>query len=326
MRAVTWIVAILALVWSGYWFVGSRAVEKGAKDWFADQTARGLVAAYADLNVAGFPNRFDLTITDADIGDPVTGLRWQTPRVQVFAMTWKPWHIIAALADEQRLDLSDQSLVITTDDARASVVFQPDTDLGVSRLSVAARLPKITSSQGWTVSADVAELHTRLNPTATNAHDIAIDAANFAPDPALIADTSLPTMISTIRLHATATFTAPLDRSAGQTRPRLTGLRVSEGRILWGDLTLDAKGEIAANADGLAEGRIDITINGWRKAVPLLVTAGLVTPKVAPTIEGMLNAMAAQSGDAETLMLPLVFQNGRGALGPLPLGAAPSLN
>jgi hypothetical protein len=326
MRALTWIVGILAVLWSGYWFVGSRAVETAATDWFAAQNATGMVAGYGTLNVAGFPNRFDLTVTEVALGNPVTGVQWQVPTVQVFAMTWKPWHIIAILDGEQRVELPDQSLVITTGDARASVVFQPNTDLGLSRLSASLTLTKVVSSLGWAVAADVAELHTRLNPTTTNAHDIALDATNLTPDSTLLTDTTLPPTITKIRLRATATFSAPLDRNAGTSQPRIVGWRVQEGSILWGGLSVDTKGEIAANADGLAEGRIDFTIRGWRLAVPMLVTVGAVKPDVAPTIENLLNAMASQTGDPETLVLPLVFANGRATLGPLPLGPAPRLN
>lgn len=326
MRALTWIVGILALVWAGYWFFGSRAVERGATAWFAAQTASGMVADYGTLEVAGFPNRFDLTITDMDLGNPVTGLRWQVPMVQTFAMTWKPWHIIAVLDGEQYVDLADQSLIITQGDARASVVFQPNTDLGLSRVSASMTQAKAVSSQGWTLTADVAELHTRLNATAANAHDIAVDATNIAPDPALLASAGLPAVITQVRLRATATFSAPLDRNAGVTQPRVIGLRVDDGHLLWGDLTLTTSGEIFPDADGLAEGRIDITIQGWRRAVPLLVSMGMVKPEVALTVENLLEAMAAQGGDPETLVLPLVFADGRGTLGPLPLGPAPRLN
>jgi hypothetical protein len=326
MRALTWIVGILAVLWSGYWFVGARAVEKGATDWFAAQSASGMIAEYGDLNVAGFPNRFDLTVTQVDLINPVTNRRWQVPLVQVFAMTWKPWHIIAVLGGEQRIELAGQSVILTTDDARASVKFQPNTDLGLSALSTSLTQAKALSSLGWTMAAELVELHTRLNATAANAHDIALDATNIAPDAALLARTTLPAEISQIRLRATATFSAALDRNAAETQPRIIGWRVDEGSILWGDLTVTAKGDIAANADGLAEGRIDITIKGWRLVIPAIVAAGLVKPDVAPTVESLLTAMAAQSGDPETLLLPLVFANGRGTLGPLPLGPAPRLN
>jgi hypothetical protein len=55
------------------------------------------------------------------------------------------------------------------------------------------------------------------------------------------------------------------------------------------------------------------------------VAAGAIKPDVAPTITGFLNAIATQGGDPEVIPLPLIFANGRGTLGPLPLGPAPRL-
>jgi hypothetical protein len=326
VRVLIWIVGILAVLWSGYWYAGSTVVQNGAQKWFADQNAAGMVAANSGLSVAGFPNRIDLTVTDMDFGDPVTGTRWRTPLVQVFAMTWKPWHIIAVLGDAQTLDLPGQSLAITTEDARASVVFRPNTDLGLSRISVSTTMLSLTSSRGWNTGADVVEFHTRLNPTANNAHDMALDATNLRPDAALMVGSTLPAAISQIRMNVTLGFSAPLDRHAGAAKPHVTSFAINRASMIWGDLTLDAQGTVATDANGLADGRIDIKITGWRKVIPVAVAAGLITPQFAPTLTGMLNAMATDAGDPETLRVPLVYANGRGTLGPLPLGPAPRLN
>lgn len=326
MRAMIWIVGFLAVLWMGYWFAGSYAVRTGAEAAFARATDQGLVATNAGITVAGFPNRFDLNVIAPDIGDAQTGLRWQSPDLTVFAMTWKPWHIISVLANTQTVTLPGQTLGIVTTDARASVMAVPGTTLPLDRIDVSVTAPVITSTLGWTLAADSVELHTRRDASVAHGHELSLVIPNLAPDAALTAAAGLPATIQMIRFDAVGSFSAPLDRNAPAAQPRLTGLRVKEGTVLWGDLTLAASGEIAANADGLAEGRIDITVQGWRRALPLAVTMGLIQPEVAPTVEGMLNAIAAQDGDAETLELPLVYQNGRGNLGPLPLGAAPRLN
>jgi hypothetical protein len=326
MRTMIWIVGILAVLWMGYWFAGSYAVKNGADAAFARAADQGLVASNEGITVTGFPNRFDLTITAPDIGDAQTGMRWQSPDLTVFAMTWKPWHLITVLANTQTLTLPGQTLGIVTTDARASIMAVPGTTLPLDRIDMSVAKPVVTSTLGWTVAADGVEFHTRQNASMPNGHEISLAIPNLVPDAALIAATGLPAAIQMIRLDAVGSFSAPLDRNAQAARPHLTGLRVKEGTVLWGDLTVAASGEIAANADGLAEGRIEISIKGWRKALPLAVTMGLIKPEVAPTVEGMLNAMALQTGDAETLELPLIFQNGRGNLGPIPLGAAPRLN
>jgi hypothetical protein len=326
MRAMLWIVGLMATVWMGYWFVGSTAVENAANAAFAQAADQGLVASNQGVHVAGFPNRFDLTITAPDVGDAQTGMRWQAPDVKVYAMTWKPWHIITVLANTQTLTLPGQTLGIVTADARASVKTLPQMTLPLDQIDVSVAAPMVTSTRGWTLGADGVEFHTRQDAGVPNGHEVSIVIPNLTPDGAMIAATGLPAAIQMIRLDAVGAFSAPLDRNADKTQPRLTGLRVKEGTVLWGDLTIAAQGEIAANAEGLAEGRIDITIKGWRKAIPLAVTLGLIKPNVAPTVEGMLNAMALQTGDADVLQLPLVYKGGRGTLGPIPLGAAPRLN
>ena len=57
--------------------------------------------------------------------------------------------------------------------------------------------------------------------------------------------------------------------------------------------------------DGLAEGRIDIHIENWRKMLPVAVAMGLIKAEVAPTVENMMALMAEQSGDGTVLDLPL---------------------
>ena len=44
--------------------------QHGGRTWFAAQAARGVTAETSSLSVAGFPNRFDLT---------VEGIRWPIP-------------------------------------------------------------------------------------------------------------------------------------------------------------------------------------------------------------------------------------------------------
>jgi hypothetical protein len=326
MRAVIWIVAIFGILFGGYWFGGSWAIQAGAKQVFAQQTAQGMVASYTDLGVSGFPTRFNLTLDGLDIGNPVTGVRWQTPQLQVMAATWKPWQVIAVLDQDQVIDLPDQKISVSLIDGRASVTVLPDTTLGLSRLAASATGVVVGSDAGWRMAANVVEAHTALDATSNVAHTFTVDATDVLPDAAVISATGLDATISKIRLAGMATFSAPLDRTAGETQPRLVGFRLDEGQLDWGDLQVTAKGDIAPGADGLAEGRIDISITGWRKIVPALVGAGAIKPEIAPTVEGMLGAMAAQGGDPEVLMVPLVYTNGRGTLGPLPLGPAPRLN
>lgn len=329
MRALLWIVLIVAALWSGYWFVGARATEGAVTQWFASQDGQGLIAEQSGIDVAGFPNRFDLTVTEPRLTDAATGIGWAAPFAQVFTMTWKPWHLIAALPQEQTVTLPDQTLSVTSSVMQGSLVLVPGTDLALDRISTVGDGVSIRSTAGWEVSATSIRLATRRAPDAALAHEIGLEVATLNPDAAfrmaLAPLSDLPEQIERIRLDAVAALTAPLDRHAARTQPRLAALTVKEGLLVWGDMTVSGKGDIAPGPDGRAEGRIDIRVENWRQLVPVLVAAGLVTPEVGQTVSRAMELMAQQDGTPDILDVPLSFQQGRMSLGPIPLGPAPLL-
>ncbi|MDT8856791.1 DUF2125 domain-containing protein [Paracoccaceae bacterium Fryx2] len=324
MRGLLTFVLIAALAWGGYWFVGARGLEQAANKWFDAAPAQGLVAERESLVVRGFPSRFDLTVTGLRLEDRARGLGWQAPFVQVFSLSYKPWHLIVALPPEQTFTLPGQTVTLTSESLKGSLILTPNADLGLDRIAITTDSPAASSTLGWAHAARSARLATRVVQDRPDTHDIALEILGLAPDPALMADLpGLPAVIDTLSVQVQASFSAPLDRHAAETRPRLTGLIVDESRVTWGSLGLFAKGEIAADAQGRAEGRIMLRLENWRTAFEAARTLGLLTPEVAPTIEQALTLLA---GSSDVLDLPLSFQSGRMSLGPIPLGPAPMLN
>lgn len=329
MRKLLFLLVTLTVLWSGYWFVGSSVIRSAATDLLAAQAARGLTAETSSLSVAGFPNRFDLTAEGIRFADPASGIGWQAPFAQIFAMTWKPWHIIAALPPEQTVTLPGQEVTITSEGLRASVRARPSTDLPLAMAIVESGPLSATSLQGWTYAVDKAVLSLGAATATPNGYDITADIAGLAPDAALLLrlapDGELPPTISEIRLRATATLTAPLDRHAEKTNPRIAAVDLADMAVSWGRVTLSAEGSIAPDDQGIASGRINFTVANWRTIMPILVASGTVRPQLARTVETMLDGLAKQTGDPEVLKIPLTMQDGWMSLGPLPLGPAPVL-
>lgn len=326
MRALIWVMLVATGLWSGYWWVGATGLEKGVNAWIAQQEGR---ITAEKVEVHGIPNRFDLTLTAPNFTDPASGISVSSPFVQVYAMSWKPWHVIAALPTGQVITLPDQEVTLGSDTLRASVQLHPSTDLSLQEAVGEAKILSLTSTDGWTVLLNNASTSIAEDVTAASSYRLGLRINQITPDTALmqaLITTDLPKIIDEVYLDAHAALTAPLDRDLGNTQPKINKITLAEARATWGALKFSAKGDVEAGSDGLALGKIDLRVEGWNRLPPILVALGLIKSDVAPTVENMLGIMAAQGGDPEVLAISLTMKDGRMSLGPLPLGAAPRLN
>lgn len=328
MRALLVVVLIVSGLWAGYWYLGSQAMERGVTGWFTAQEGGPLQAEHQGVTVAGFPNRFDLTVTEPRFADGASGLGWRAPFAQVFMMTWKPWHIIATLPNEQTLSLPGQEVALTSASFQASAVLVPGTDLTLDRSALAADTLTLTSSAGWDIAAATLRLGLRRTPDRATAQELALELTTLSPPADItagLAAADLPERIDLVRVDSILGLSAPLDRHFGQNAPTLQDITLREGLIRWGDLVLSASGTLTPAADGTPEGRIDLQVENWRKLVPLFLAAGVIQPTQSDAVTRALELLAQQGGNPEVLPLPLTFQRGWMSLGPLPLGPAPQL-
>lgn len=329
MRALLWIVLALAALWSGYWWVGSTEVQRGAVDWFAAQSARGLVSEQQGIAVRGFPNRFDLTVTGLRLADPAQGIGWDAPFVQIFAMTWKPWHLIAALPNSQDITVAGQVVSATSSHMLASVLLHPGADLALNETRFDSAAVGLASSQGWALTAEQITASTLQDATRGDTHRLGLLVKSVVLGDLLaqaVAGADLPATLTRLHLDASVRLSAPLDRHAARTKPAVAALDLAEASVEWGALRLMAKGGLVADDSGVAEGEIAIRITGWRRLPPLLAALGAIKPQLAPTVLRALEVMAEGATDPDVLDVTLKAANGRLSLGPLPLGPAPQLN
>ncbi|HVL19841.1 MAG TPA: DUF2125 domain-containing protein, partial [Amaricoccus sp.] len=158
---------------------------------------------------------------------------------------------------------------------------------------------------GWSAGIGKAILATRQTGGTPFAHDVAVGP---------------------VALDTTLAFDRPWDRSTVEgDNPRLDGVEVRKLALEWGELDLSGSGDLTADADGLAEGRIDLRARNWRTMLDVAEASGALNPTVASAVRAGLGLLAGFGGDAETLSVPLDFADGRTRLGPIPLGPAPRL-
>jgi hypothetical protein len=335
MRKLLFLMIAATALWSGYWYLGSNAVRDGVAGFFADAARQGIVAENAGVTVAGFPNRFDLTIDEVKLADPVTGAGWQAPFVQVFAMTWKPWHIIAALAPQQVVTLPDQTVTLGSEDLMASLRAKPSTDLPLAEVRAAGTRLDLASDRGWTLGLGEFTVGLRADEALGPAgYELGFDLAPLTPDPGFLAavkavtipdlpPSDLPETVETLWGSIYLTFSAPLDRHAGAARPHLRRVEINQFNLTWGELSAKASGVVEADGNGYAAGRVTVDVTNWDRLPAILVAAGVLQPEIAPTVARGMQALAAQTPEQNLLSLSLVLEDGRMSFGPFPLGPAP---
>lgn len=322
MRALLWVVVTAAVLWAGYWFVGARGVEHGAARAFAEATAQGLQAQNAGLRVAGFPNRFDLTVTGPAVLDPVSGFGWQGADLRLLAMSWKPWHLIALAPDQSVITTPLGPVSVAAGDLRGSLVLHPGADLAL-RSTVVEATDLVMDGPVGDLSLAHASLASAEDTSRRNSHRLGLAITDLTPDPAVSAALpDLPAVMTGLRVDAHVLLTAPLDRHAATTRPEVTGLILDSLQLDWGPLQVTAQGSLATVSDGTAEGRIELQIDSWRLLPGVLGQAGVIDPVLAPTLLRAFEIMAKGSPDLTTA---LVYKRGRASLGGLPIGRAPRL-
>lgn len=307
----------LGMIWGGLWFVVAHYIKGAVAEGLAAQEAQGLVAESAGISVQGWPYRFDLTLDQPHVAQ--TGWDWQAPFVQVLAMAWKPWHLIAVLPGGQKLTLPDQVLTLDTPRVEASLRMAPETALPPREARVEWPSLTLTSSQGWSVATG----HV-------------LGAAQETPDQALklwlqVDDLTLPAgsdlgglgpKIANLRFDARLPLAAPLTWEGAAA---IQGVEVRTLDLAWGSLDLEGSGRLVADGNGQAEGRIDLNVKGWQAIPDAAIGLGLIAPGMRGGLAGALEGLAEAGADPAVLALPLVMQGGQMMLGPIPLGAAPYL-
>lgn len=330
MRLLMIVIFALAVLWSGYWFVGSRAVERGAELMLDQLSAEGWDVQVADVSTVGFPNRFDTTATDIQLTGPYGDVRWAAPFFQVFALSYKPNHVIAALPDSQSVEIAGQRFDVTSDGFLGSLVLAPNTALTLERVRLAAASLAIAAPNGAEVRLSDARIATRPGP-APEVHELGISAQNIELPAevlrALNPGRTLPQALDGAALDLFLTFDGPLDRHAlaSPRGPQVERLEIASAGVTWGDIALSLAGALDVGADGLLNGALTLETAQWEQIADMLAQPGVLPDGAGEGVRSMAQSLAAADGTPDVLTAPITFRNGQMFMGLFPLGPAPRI-
>lgn len=320
MKRLFFVVVTLAVLYGGYWFVGSRTVETQATAALDGLRDEGWQVSYTSLNTSGFPSRFDTTLSDPDLTAP-EGWRYTAPFLQIFALSYRPNEVIVIFPPEQTVTVDGQSVTLASDRLRASASVTASTDVAFRAATLEGGATSVTFADGQAITLDSLLAALRRAARGDAVYDAFVDLRGIGlPAP----EGALPGPMDRVMLDAQVSLDAPLDRVglSAETPPEVTGIAIKDALMLWDDMQIRAEGTLEVDAEGYPAGQIDVRVRGWDEILTTAAAAGFIDPAVVPTYRDMADRLA--QGDAE-LTLPLTFADGAIRMGFVPLGAAPRL-
>jgi hypothetical protein len=327
MKRLLFVIVTAAALYAGYWFIGSNGATAGFERWFEDRRSEGWVAEYDNITTSGFPSRFDTTISDLSLADPETGVAYSAPFLQVFALSYKPEHLIAVWPNEQTISSPFGKAAITSTDMRASLIVKKSASLALEKANYVTEGLVAKIDDGLTYGASKALVAVERKATELNNYHFGVEARDVVlPQPSNIRLEAglLPETLEFARGDVTASFDAPWDLNALQSaRPQPTRIDVKLIEAKWGQLELRLAGGFDVDSAGRADGQITIKAQNWRDILAISAATGLIPTQLVRPIDQTLSLLSGLSGNRNTLDLPLTLDSGQMKLGPIPLGPAP---
>lgn len=320
MRILAVLAVAAVLAWSGYWFVGERALNHAI--------TTGLAAApeieVADYSIYGFPNRFDVTFDQPRI--TANGVQWSAPFVQVFALSYRLTHLIAVFAHDQTVSIGGQDALLHSGDLRASLVVAPGFDLPLERFTLVGEQLDL-STAGQSLRADA--LHAASRRISEREHELVVVLNTAFPDPGAMdradPNRNWPRWFDELRLGAQVEFDRTVDRHViDGPEPQLVRLTLTDAHAAWEGTEITATGRLTPNNEGLLSGDVSLTVTGWQALMQAVRASGLIPTEhdelITRAMQGLVNA-----DDPNRIDAAFAVTDGAVYLGPILFGQIPAL-
>lgn len=328
MRKLIVIIVVLAGLYGGYWFVGKSQIQTRLNDALIQIDTGPYAVSFDTLKTRGFPSRFDTTITDLTIEDPLTFRKWSAPLIQLLALSYRPNEVIAIFPDTQTITLNDQVYTLITDDMRASGKVRPNATLAFQTATIEMDNPRLRNAAGSELVMASILAAMRLTPQTTQTYDAFFEAHNIIlPDEmrrVLDPQTQQPPVIQNLRFDSDVILKYPLELNAQVVRPTIIeSLTINELALTWGEMSLAAIGDVTPDDDGILNGSITISLANWQQVFNLAVAGGMIKEERRFLVNGLAGTLDETPHIADTLTVTLMMTNGEMTLGGFPLGSLP---
>ncbi len=318
-----------ALGWTGWWYALARGQEVALDHWFAARERAGWQAEHDGIGLAGFPFRLTREIAGIRLADPQTGWAWVAPWFRIESATFKPNRFDVTWPGTQSVAIPGERAEVSAVAMRASLELRPGPALGLVHAAADISGLDMRAQSGWTARAGTldAEVAERVNDPG---YEIRLSAGKvLLPEPVAARIDPLGLVsreVERLGLDGAAVFAAPLDRhTIEEGRLALRQARIRRADLQWGEMRLEAKGEIEVDREGFPVGELEVTARHWREIIALAERSGAIGRDMARAMTTALEVVAMLGGNRDELDARVGFRSGQIWVGPVPVGQAPRL-
>ena len=264
--------------------------------------------AYDSVALAGYPNRFDTTVTGFELRHKDSEAAWRINPLRLFALSYQPQKFIAVWPAEQTVILPRGGLVdVFTDDMRASMSFADSALPYEAVMSIKGAL--LATPMGAVPIEDVLLAMRAVDGDgAGSGTDYDVDMR--------VDGLYLPVQDEPSRIDGHIRARVVMDEAR-------VDIMSSDMRLE--GVVLQATGSLGADTDGYLVGDLSVAVQNYTELPALLAVYGVIKPTMAAAVGKTLSFISALALDKSRVSVPLRFDGGKMYLGPLPIGEAPRL-
>lgn len=314
--------ALVFGLWSFAWYAMSAWTKAEITGWVDAQRGLGAVVDYASMEMAGFPTRITLTMSDPSYEGPAFGttVKWKSDILTVNARPWTPWKLHLDVPGTHDVFLANDTLRFTgtAEGFEADVVLGPvwpkNLDLRVQGLAMNGSAP---------LSIQRLRLQATHDPnTQAGGTGLSLDITGDN----LVLPGILPKPLGNDvqNLDVAARVTGAV--IPGALRERLSEWRDGGGAIEFerlkfrsGPLAIAAGGTATLDKNFQPRGAFTAKIEGLFQVMEILRARGTMRARDAVKATMALSALSTRpkNGGTPSINLSVTVQDGELSLGPL---------
>lgn len=329
-KLVVIFIAVVVVLWCGYWYATNRMAAAAAERLVAALAANGRALTCTENTTGGFPLSLDLHCGEAKYDDKTAGMSVALSKVSATAPLYRPGRASAAIAGPMAFDAPGQGVSFeATWTAAVARVDAGLSGLEAARLNLDGLSVHSKAAKSTVPFARLGASHAEVSaePAGDNAYRFVLRADNIRVKPQ--EGGNLPKVTTALDLTATdfggSLGTDPV-RTVKAWLARGGTLDVGRIRLSLGDVAADGRGQLQLSPQGLLSGSLTIRLTGLDK---LPDAVDKVHPGSKDKVAQLIGAAGAFTkpvkGKKNIREAPIVIRDGVVTVGVIPVATIPPL-